>query len=93
MKTIPESLGNLTDLKILRMYDCQALEEVPVGVSNVVALEELNFVGCRPLKTIPESLENLTKLKILCMFEFEALEEFHVGVSNLLALEELAFAG
>jgi hypothetical protein len=45
------------------MYECEALEEFPVGVSNLVALEELHFGTCRALKRIPESFANLTKLK------------------------------
>jgi hypothetical protein len=68
------------------------LEEFPVGVSNLVALEELHFATCRALRTIPESFAKLTKLNELSMFECEALEEFPVGVSNLVALEELNVA-
>jgi hypothetical protein len=71
------------------MYECEALEEFPVGVSNLVALEELHLGRCRALKMILESFANLTKLKILCRFECEALEEYHVGVSYLVVLEEL----
>ena len=74
------------------MFECEALEEFHVGVSNLLALEELHFARRRALKMIPESLEKVTKLKVLRMFECEALEEFHVGVSNLLALVELDFA-
>jgi Leucine-rich repeat (LRR) protein len=73
LKAIPESFGNLTKLKMLRMYECEALEEFPVGVSNLVALEELHFGACRTLKAIPECFGNLTKLKILRMYECEAL--------------------
>jgi len=42
LKTIPESFAKLTKLKELSMFECEALEEFPVGVSNLVALEELN---------------------------------------------------
>jgi hypothetical protein len=45
------------------MFACEALEEFPVGVSNLVALEDLNFATCGALKRIPESFANLTKLK------------------------------
>ena len=73
------------------MFECEALEEFPLGVSNLLALEELHFATCQALKTIPESFGTLTKLKILCMYECEALEEFPLGVGNLIVLEELNF--
>ena len=74
------------------MWECEALEDFPLGVSNLVALEELHFARCRALKRIPESFGTLTNLKLLHMFGCEGLEEFHVGVSNLIALEYLDFA-
>ena len=57
-----------------------------MGVSNLLALEELNLGTCRALKMIPESIGNRTKLKMLRMFECQTLEELPVGLSNLLAL-------
>ena len=51
-----ESFGYLTKLKILCMFEYEALEGFPVGVSNLVALERLNFVACRTLKAIPNVL-------------------------------------
>ena len=58
------------------MFECEALEEFPLGVGNLLALEELSFGACWALKTIPESFGNLTKLKMLGMFKCEALEKF-----------------
>ena len=60
------------------MFECEALEEFPLGVSNLIALEELNFAGCRILKGIPESFGTLEKLKILRRSESEPLGVFHV---------------
>ena len=79
-----QKLWQLTKLKILYMFDCDALEEFFLCVSIILALEDLNFVTCQALKTIPESFGNLTKLKILHIFECEALEEFLLGIGNLL---------
>ena len=74
------------------MFKCEALEEFPLGVSNLLVFEELNFARCWTLKTILESFGNLTKFKILLMFECVVLEEFALGISNTLALEELDLA-
>jgi hypothetical protein len=35
---------------MLRIFECEALEEFPVGVSNLVALEELYIARCRALE-------------------------------------------
>jgi hypothetical protein len=39
-------VGSLS-LKKLRMGGCEALEDVPPGLSNMCALEELDFSLCR----------------------------------------------
>ena len=39
--------GGLTSLRKLDMQECEALLEVPPGLSNLCALEELDFLGCR----------------------------------------------
>ena len=71
----PKKLCQLDETKNTRTFECEALEEFPVGVSNLVALEELHFAKCRALTRILENFANLTKLKILRMFECEALKE------------------
>src|ERR1700738_955009 len=87
MSGIENDLGEvwqLDKLKMKGMLECEALEEFPVGVSNLEALEEPDFGTCRELKMIPESFGNFTKLKIVLMLECGGLEEFPVGVRNLI---------
>jgi len=45
LKIIPGTFGNLKKLKILNMVECEALEELHVGVSNLLALGELHFAS------------------------------------------------
>jgi hypothetical protein len=49
-------LGGLTSLKILKMYDCEALEEFPCGICTLKASKELIFTGCESLRKILEGL-------------------------------------
>jgi Leucine-rich repeat (LRR) protein len=79
-------------LKKLVMQACEALEEFPLGLSNLSMLEELDFPKCMSLKHIPEGFGGLTSLKKLYMWECEALEEFPLGLSNLSMLEEIDFS-
>ena len=74
LETILEGFGDLTKSKIMRMFECEALEDFLVGLSNLVSLEVLYFGTWWALKTIPECFGDLTKLKTFRMFECEALE-------------------
>ena len=53
-----------------------------------MALEELNFGGCKFMKKISEGLWGLTSLKKFYMWDCESLEEFPSGVCKLVTLEE-----
>ena len=59
-----------------RIWQCEALEEFPPGLSNMCALEELDFSKCRSLRKILEGFGGLTSLKTLSMWECEGLKEF-----------------
>ena len=52
----------------------EALEEFPLGVCMLVALEEINFGGCKSLKKFLEGLRGLGHLTKLYMYKCEALE-------------------
>ena len=41
-------------LKMLYMFECEALEEFDVAVSNLIALEELDFGTCQGIENDPE---------------------------------------
>ena len=40
---MPEGFGTLTCLKKLKMWECDALEAFTIGLSSLIALEELKF--------------------------------------------------
>jgi hypothetical protein len=46
---LPESLGRLTALKDLNLYDCSSLESLPDSISQLVALKKLFLDGCSSL--------------------------------------------
>jgi hypothetical protein len=92
LKHMPQGFGTLTCLKKLNMWEYEALEVFPFGLSNLIALEELNFFKYRALKHVPEGFGALTCLRKLGMWECEALEVFPSGLNNLKALEELNFS-
>ena len=87
-----EGFGTLTCLRILCIWECEALEVFPSGLNNLMALEELDFSYYQALKDMPEGFGTLTCLKKLMMWEHDALEVFPSGLSNLIALEKLDFS-
>jgi Leucine-rich repeat (LRR) protein len=63
IEELPESIGNLHNLKILYVCDCQ-LEYLPESIGNLENLEELVLIDLRRLKEIPNSIGNLKKLEL-----------------------------
>lgn len=60
----PEVLGNLTNLRILRLHSFNALE-MPRGIGNLVLLKELSLRNNRVLRSLPQTSENLKHLERL----------------------------
>jgi len=61
LKKISKGLGGLTCSKKLYMWECEVWEEIPYGVSMLVALEELAFDGSESLKMNLEGLRKSSK--------------------------------
>jgi hypothetical protein len=49
---VPEGFGTLTCLDTFNMSECEALEVFPSGLSNLIALEELEFSKCSLLEKL-----------------------------------------
>ena len=88
----PSCSSKFPCLKDISLTNCNNLENFIKILSNLIALEELNFSKCQDLKHVPEGFGRLTCLKKLAMWECEALEVFPSGLSNLTALEVLNFS-
>lgn len=63
--SIPDTIGDLEGLKILRLSGC-SLFELPKELQNLKKLECLELNSCR-LSGSPDFLENLSSLKVLSM--------------------------
>ena len=61
--TIPESIGNLTNLTYLNLgWNDELTGPIPESIGNLVNLTHLAFAQCKMTGTIPETVMNLTKL-------------------------------
>ncbi|MEV4383089.1 hypothetical protein [Streptosporangium sp. NPDC049644] len=87
LEEIPESVGSLTGLKVLRMRGCE-LTEVPDWVRNLTALTMLVLESNR-LTAVPEWLGDLTDLTWLYLSDNE-LTDLPESLGRLTELKELA---
>ncbi len=90
LKTLPESIGNLTSLRSLSLRD-NNLITIPDSIGNLTSLEYINFRSNR-LETIPESIGNLKFLKYLVLRN-NPLKSIPDSIGNLSLLMELYLAG
>ena len=83
---LPESIGILTNLKELNLYD-NDLTSLPDWIGNLTNLEKLSL-GSNKLTSFPESFGNLTKLETLDLSK-NKLTSLPDWIGNLTELETL----
>ncbi len=62
MECLPENIGDIPSLKILRLYSIR-IKELPQKINNLKNLEVLRIEECRKLEFIPEGMMSLYSLK------------------------------
>ncbi|KAM3317326.1 hypothetical protein ACQJBY_035146 [Aegilops geniculata] len=72
---LPESMKNLTALKILKLIGCKGLELLPEWLGQLTSLEELITCDCPNLTSLPESIRSLSALKVLIIVRCPILIE------------------
>jgi Leucine-rich repeat (LRR) protein len=100
--TLPNSIGELKDLKVLRLYGALdpredsfgepvrrvRMKRLPESIARLQQLEELDL-GRNGLKSVPAQIASLRKLKKLGL-DYNDLRELPSVIGNLKNLEELA---
>jgi len=69
LSSLPEEIGDLSELKILDVEDCDTLVKLPDSICKLSKLETLNVGFCDELCSLLEDIQKLTSLKklVLCM--------------------------
>ena len=93
LKSIPEDIGKkLQNLEELDLRGC-GLEQLPISLSNLTALERLYLSGNSELKSLPENIgKKLRKLEELHLRACD-LQQLPISLSNLTALKKLYLSG
>ncbi|CAI7846791.1 unnamed protein product [Closterium sp. NIES-54] len=64
---LPESFGQLLNLKRLTIHSFCDLENLPETIGQLTALRTVEIAGCRLLETLPESFSQLPNLESLTL--------------------------
>ncbi|KAK0604227.1 hypothetical protein LWI29_013371 [Acer saccharum] len=84
---ISDAFPNLLEFEI---DYCNDLEELPVGLCDIVSLKKLSITNCHKLSTLPEGigkLVNLEELRLACCSGLSELPEMVTELSKLKLLD------
>lgn len=64
IREVPLSICHLTQLVVFDARNCKKLQDLPMGMSNLISLSMLILSGCSELRNIPDLPRNLRKLNL-----------------------------
>ncbi|KAL0000955.1 hypothetical protein SO802_014736 [Lithocarpus litseifolius] len=89
IRSLPHSLLQLRDLRVLLLRYCRNLKELP-SLGTLTKLRELDLQGTC-IANLPRGIENLSELRILDLDDTEKLKSIQPGIiSKLSCLERLS---
>ena len=87
---IPASLGNLTNLELLRLDSNLFSGHIPAELTNLAKLERLNLQNNRLDGPIPSAIGNLIELAALVLSQNSLTNDIPSSIQNLASLEHLS---
>nr|XP_011464469.1 PREDICTED: probable disease resistance protein At5g66900 isoform X2 [Fragaria vesca subsp. vesca] len=89
LSALPEDIGNLVNLELLRLRSCTDLSELPGSIRNLKKLNFLDISDCFSMKELPENIGELCSLERLNMRQCSRLNELPSSVLDLEHLKEV----
>ncbi|XP_024182551.1 probable disease resistance protein At5g66900 [Rosa chinensis] len=89
LSVLPEDIGNLVNLELLRLRCCTDLSELPGSIRNLKNLNLLDISNCFSLKELPEDIGEMCSLEKLNMRQCSRLNELPSSVVDLEKLMEV----
>ena len=91
--SLSESIGTLTALQRLTLWNCKRLTGLPGSMSKLTALLRLDMYNCKRLTTVPVSLGQLSALQHLDLSSCLSLTFLPDSLGQLSALQHLDLSG
>ena len=92
LTTLPESIGQLQNLKELTLESCINLSTLPESIGQLKNLTTLRLRNCKNLTTLPESIGQLSNLKKLDLDGYYNLTTLPESIGQLQNLQELSLS-
>ncbi|KAM5576422.1 hypothetical protein ABKV19_007340 [Rosa sericea] len=89
LSVLPEDIGNLVNLELLRLRCCTDLSELPDSIRNLKNLKLLDISNCFSIKELPEDIGEMCSLEKLNMRQCSRLNELPSSVVDLEKLMEV----
>eukprot|EP00253_Pinus_taeda_P007589 PITA_07589 len=93
MKSLPDSLGNFTNLQHIDLSSCKDLQMLPPSFGNLTKLQHVKLTWCVKLRVLPDSFRNLVRLKHLDLTNCSNLTLSGETLGNISTLETLNLSG
>ncbi|KAL6626391.1 hypothetical protein ACP70R_030117 [Stipagrostis hirtigluma subsp. patula] len=87
--SLPQCLGNLSSLRILKIEDCPNLNNLPESIGKLSSLKSVYLIGCKGIEALPESLGDLSSLYELRIMDCPKLNNLPESVQHLSSLQVL----
>ncbi|KAG0615433.1 hypothetical protein M758_5G040900 [Ceratodon purpureus] len=83
---LPETIGLLTTLELVSLWDCKEVRELPSSIGRLKLLTHLSLCECRRLETLPDSLGALTSLQFLRIEDCPSFTKLPRSIGQLSSL-------
>ncbi|KAK9948814.1 hypothetical protein M0R45_004376 [Rubus argutus] len=89
LSALPEEIGELVNLEVLRLRSCTDLAMLPGSSTNLKKLNFLDIADCFSIKELPEDFGGMSSLKKINMRQCSRLQELPSSVLDLEHLREV----
>ncbi|KAG0564195.1 hypothetical protein KC19_8G091100 [Ceratodon purpureus] len=89
MSKLPHTIGLLTNLDHLELWDCESLRELPNCIGQLKLLTTLTLRSCSSLETLPDCLGALPSLEYLWIGHCRSLTKLPESIGHLSRLQAL----
>ncbi|XP_024182548.1 probable disease resistance protein At5g66900 [Rosa chinensis] len=89
LSALPEMIGELVNLEVLRLRSCTDLSELPSSVRKLEKLKVLDISNCYSIKELPEHIGEMCCLEKLNMRQCSRLQELPESILDLETLTDV----